>query len=605
MPSGTLVINTTTGSDAIPVPGVSFAIKDKQGNILHSGLTDENGVSEVFTLETPPPGLTRTPNPYGPRPYSVFDVWLGKPGFATINLIDVQVFPNQQSIQRVEMIPVLEGTDEEFTYIITPPMVALPTPPQLQVGTDVPLDSTGQNRTPDRTDSSAPFVLPNVGIPDYITVHLGVPANSAAANTRVRFIDYIKNVTCSEIYPDWPENSIRANIHCIVSFILNRVYTEWYRGRGYNFDITNSTTVDMYFVPNRTIFQSISQIVDEIFNVYARRQGFKNPYFTEFCNGTTAVCKGLSQWGTVTLANRGFSPLQILRNYYPNDLILDTAPSSSLIESYPGTLLQVGSSGASVRTIQNRLNRIRANYPAIPQITNPNGVYGSETETAVRAFQRTFNLLQDGKVGRSTWNKISQIFVAVTKLAELGGEGERIGLDPNPPTITIREGSRGSDVIHAQFLLNYIAQFYPDIPAPIMDSIFGRTTTDAVKAFQRRFGLAADGIVGPNTWRKLYDVFKTVQGQVPPVTPPVSPSWPAYPGYLLRLGSSGENVRTLQSMLNNARKLYAAVPSVTVDGVFGPNTERSVRTFQLYAGLGADGIVGPATWAALAAIPRT
>lgn len=604
MATGTLVINTTTGFDAIPVSNVSFAILDKQGNVLHSGLTDENGVSDVFTLETPPPGLSGAPNPDGPRPYAVYDMWVGKPGFATINIIGVQVFPNIQSIQRVDMIPVVEGEDEEFTYIIPPPLAALPTPPQLQVGTEQTLTPT----TPEQTREGAgiaPFVLPAVVIPDYVTVHLGVPANPNAANTRVRFIDYVKNVTSSEIYPDWPVNSIVANVHVVVSFVLNRIYTEWYRARGYNFDITNSTTVDQYFVPGRTIFQNISQIVDGIFNIYARRQGFRNPYFTEFCNGTTATCKGLSQWGTVTLANRGFTPIQILRNYYPNDLILTSAPSGNIIESFPGVLLQRGSTGESVRLIQTRLNRIRANYPAIPQIPNPNGVFGSETESAVRAFQKTFNLLQDGQVGRSTWNKISQIFVAVTKLAELGGEGERIGLDPNPPTVVIREGSRGTDVIHAQFILNYLAQFYPELSPPIMDSIFGPSTTRSVRAFQTRFGIAADGIIGPATWRKMYDVFKSVQGQVPPpVTPPTTQPWPPYPGYLLRVGNRGPSVTTLQSMLNNARTLYTAIPIATVDGIFGPGTERSVRTFQLYAGLGVDGVVGPATWAALAAIPR-
>lgn len=611
MPTGTLKINATTGGETIPVPGVSYAIKNKQGSVLFSGVTNQNGESAVYTLDAPPAFLSLQPNP-NIRPYAVYDVWVGKPGFTTLNFIDIQIFDGQQTILPVNMLPLVPGEDGEQTIITPPPLAALPTPPQLQVGTEEVLGENGQP-LPGQTSEGEPLgiiritprVLASVVVPEYITVHLGTPGNAAAPNVRVRFIDYVKNVTSHEIYPTWPVNSIIANVHVIVTFALNRIYTEWYRARGFPYDITNSTTVDQYFVYGGQIFQNISQIVDGIFNVYARREGFRNPYFTEYCNGTTATCKGLSQWGTVTLANRGLTSLQILRNYYPNDLILSTAPAGNVTESYPGTSLALGSSGDAVRRTQLRLNRIRADFPLIPAISNPNGYFGADTQNAVRVFQRTFNLVQDGIVGRSTWNKISQVFTAVTGLAALGGEGERIGLSPNPPTVVIRQGSRGADVIHAQFLLDYIAQFYPDIPAPLMDSIFGASTTDAVRAFQRRFGLTVDGVVGPNTWRRLYEVFRTVQGQTPPVTPPVNPpapGTPPFPGYLLRQGSSGESVRTLQTLLNNSRILYPAVPVVAADGIFGPLTAAAVRTFQLYAGLSVDGIVGPLTWAALTAI---
>lgn len=622
MPQGTLKIKTTLVQDVIPVAGVSYAIKDKNGEVLFNGITNENGESLVYTLDALPRELSLTPNPAGQRPYAVYDIYISKPGFATLNFIDVPVFEGIDSIQQVEMVPVLEGTDEENTIVIPAPIVAYPTVVQEKEGTTETLGPIGTDQlasgvglldgapvTLEASLTAEARVVNQVVIPDYITVHLGVPANSSAQQVRVRFIDYIKNVTSSEIYPTWPTNSIIANIHCIVSFALNRVYTEWYRARGYSFDITNSTTVDQAFVYGRTIFQNISQIVDSIFNVYARRIGFRNPYFTEFCNGTTVTCKGLSQWGTVTLANRGFTPIQILHNYYPNDLELVAGPSGAVQQSYPGVVLERGSTGTDVRTVQLRLNRIRANYPALPAISPVDGIYGPATENAVRIFQRTFNLLQDGKVGRSTWNKISQIWVGVIKLSELGGEGERIGLSPVPPTVVIREGARGADVIHAQFLLDYISGFYLDIAAPLMDSIFGASTTNAVKQFQRRFGLTADGVVGPNTWRKMYEVFRTVQGQVPtvpPVTPPAppppSPSFPPFPGVLLRRGDSGNNVRVLQEMLNNSRRLYAAVPAVTVDGYFGPATENSARTFQRYAGLTVDGIVGSNTWNALRVI---
>ena len=603
------------GQEAVAVGGVSYAIMDKAGNVLFSGVTNENGESGVYTLDAPPRELSLTPNP-DIRPYAVYDVWVGKPDFITKTYIDVEIFDGIQTILPVNMQPIEHGSEEvEETITIPPPTAQLPTyyqdqnaPPDIPASVPVQ-QSSGmpiQEFPPPQDLTGDP--LARVVVPDFVTVHLGTPGNVSAPNVRVRFIDYVKNVTCSEIYPTWPNNSIIANVHCIVSFVLNRIYTEWYRSRGFNYDITNSTTVDQYFVPNRQIFANISQIVDGIFNVYARRIGFRNPYFTEYCNGTTATCKGLSQWGTVTLANRGLTPLQILHNYYPRDLELVTAPSGNVIESYPGTSLTLGSQGASVRRIQNQLNRIRANFPLIPVISNPNGYFGPDTREAVRVFQRSFNLVQDGIVGRSTWNKIQQVFVAVTKLAELGGEGERIGLSPTPPTVTIRQGSRGQDVIHAQFLLNYISQFYPDIPAPIMDNIFGASTTDAVRAFQRRFGLTADGVVGPATWRRLYEVFAGIQGQQPPITTPPPPpppppppaGGPPYPGYLLRQGSRGESVRTLQTLLNNSRKQYPAVPLVAVDGVFGPLTANAVRAFQRNAGLTVDGIVGPITWAALA-----
>ncbi|MCL2062696.1 MAG: peptidoglycan-binding protein [Firmicutes bacterium] len=627
MPTGTLKITTTEAYEAIPVSGVSYAVKNKQGAVLYNGLTNENGESAVMKLDTLPAVLSLAPNP-NIRPYTVYDVWVSKPGFVTLNYLDVYILDGQQAIVPVNMEPLTEGMEEERTIVTPPPLAALPTPPQLQTApADMPDTAQGAPEAAvlsHRADTvvcslcgrpfsahevqSAPVttqVLPSVIIPDYITVHLGTPGNTSAANVRVRFIDYVKNVTSHEIYATWPVNSIIANVHCIVTFAVNRVYTEWYRARGFNYDITNSTTVDQYYRHGGQIFQNISQIVDGIFNVYARRIGFRNPYFTEYCNGTTATCKGLSQWGTVTLANRGLTPLQILHNYYPRDLALVTGPTGTVTESYPGSSLTLGSSGAAVRRKQLQLNRIRANFPLIPAINNPNGYFGADTQNAVRIFQRSFNLVQDGIIGRSTWNKISQVFTAVTKLAELGGEGERIGLSPTPPTVVIRQGSRGADVIHAQFLLDYIAQFYPDIPAPLMDSVFGASTTNAVVAFQRRFGLTADGVVGPNTWNRLYEVFRTVQGQVPPAptpTPvPPAPIAPPYPG-LLRQGARGESVRTLQQMLNKARIRYPSVPLLTTDGIFGPNTANAVRAFQRAAGLTVDGLVGPITWAALSAI---
>ena len=326
----------------------------------------------------------------------------------------------------------------------------------------------------------------------------------------------MKNVASSEIYPTWPQDSLTANIYAIITFALNRIYTEWYRARGYSFDITNSTAYDQYFVYGRPIYDSISRIVDKIFNQYVRRQGQNAPYFTSFCNGTTATCQGLSQWGTVTLADQGLTPIQILRSYYPDDIeIAETNIITGILNSYPGTALRVGSSGLDVQTIQTYLARIRRNYPAIPPITDEAGVFGDSTRAAVVKFQSVFNLTPDGIVGRSTWYKLSSLYTAVSRLAELDSEGETLGIGTVPPGSVLRQGSSGPDVIILQYLLDLIAEYYPEIPAPVQDGIFGRGTQQSVTAFQRAVQLNADGIVGPLTWNALYEAYRRIMQDLP------------------------------------------------------------------------------------------
>lgn len=624
MAFGTLKLLVTMGGETHGVEGASYAIKDKGGNVLFNGVTNENGESGVYTLGAPDKGLTLAPAP-NTHPYGTYDVWVGKPGFLSKNIYDVEIFDGIQSVLPVDLEPAAYGDDGEQDIYIPAPTADMPSynntpqgiPPAQNTATVndqnsvfddgmMPLGRESEMAGISPLDTRLP--LETVAIPDYISVKLGRFSDSSAPIVRVRFIDYIKNVASSEIYPTWPTNALIANIHAIVTFTLNRIYTEWYRSRGYNFDITNNTANDQAFVNGRNIYANISEIVDGIFNVYARRIGFRNPYFTSYCNGTTSTCNGLSQWGTVTLANRGLTPLQILRNYYGNDIELATAPGGGVVESYPGVALQLGSTGSSVAALQRRLNRISGDYPGITQIQNPNGTFDAQTQAAVRAFQRIFNLTQDGIVGRSTWNRISQIYSGVTSLADLGGEGERIGLSPTAPTTTVRQGALGGDVAHIQFLLNYISRFHPEVPSVIADSRFGASTTAAVRAFQSRFGLTADGVVSPNTWRRMYEVASGIIGQqpptqpVPPIVPPTTPpqtTFPPFPGTVLRQGSTGQNVRTLQEMLNNARRVYSAIPQLTVDGNFGPITNNAVRTFQLYNGLTVDGIVGPITWNAL------
>jgi len=610
--AGYLKIVATSGTQALPVANATYAIKDSNGQALFSGTTNESGESTVYTLDAPPASLSQAPTRAGTMVYAVYTVWVTKPGFVPVNHINVQVFDGQTTIVPIQLLPSV-GTREIEHNINTPSQaVALPTTTTGQIGTNNVL-TTGGTTLPGQSPSGVPEnsrVLPYPVVPQEIVVHLGVPSNTSAQNVRLPFIDYVKNVTCSEIFPTWPTNAIIANIHSIVTFALNRIYTEWYRSRGYNFDITNTTAYDQYFVPDREIFANISELVDGIFNVYARRIGYRNPFFTSFCNGTTSTCNGLSQWGTVSLANSGMTPLQILHNYYPEDIELNEAPFGDT-ESYPGQPLSINSTGDAVQTIQKFLNRIRLNYPLIPLISNPDGNFGTDTQQAVKVFQSVFNLTQDGIVGKATWNKISAIYTAVVKLAELDAEGERIGLSPTPPTTTIRQGNRGTDVIHAQFLLNYISNFYDTISAPDMDGNFGASTTQSVQQFQRQFGLTADGIIGPSTWAKLYEVYKRLRDEdenypVDPNVPPTpNPNVPVYPGYLLKQGQRGNNIITLQRMLNNARSQYPNLPLLTEDGIFGPATYNAVRLFQQARGLSQDGIVGPQTWNALANITQT
>lgn len=353
-----------------------------------------------------------------------------------------------------------------------------------------------------------PTVIPY--IPQRITVHLGSP-NADAENVTVSFIDYVKNVASSEIYPTWEESALRANILAIVSFALNRVYTEFYRSRGYDFDITNSTAYDQYFVKGRSYFDSVSRIADELFNDYLRRPGFVEPLAAKFCNGTTAVCEGLSQWGSQNLAQQGYNSTQILRSYYGNVEIVNNAPIQGITSSYPGTPLRRGTTGPSVIVIQTELNRISQSYPAIPKINPVDGIFGVQTEASVRRFQEIFNLTPDGIVGRATWYALVRIYTAVTSLAELRSEGQRFYANSWALSNPIELGDRGIKVEHLQYMLSVLAAYIPEIPSVAVDGIFGNATRNAVIAAQRRFGLPQTGIVNYDTWDEIYDQFSGIE----------------------------------------------------------------------------------------------
>ncbi len=328
----------------------------------------------------------------------------------------------------------------------------------------------------------------------------------------VTFPDYIKNVASSEIYPTWNEQALRANILAQVSFALNRVYTEYYRSRGYNFDITSSTINDQKFIKGRNTFENVDRLVDELFNTYVRRRGFVEPLSTRFCNGTTVTCAGLSQWGSEQLARQGLNYLQILRRYYGDDIeLVSNAPVRNIRNSYPGSPLRQGTSGENVVVLQVMLNRIGRNYPAIPRISPVDGVFGEQTLAAVKKFQSVFNLTPDGGVGEATWYKLVFLYVGVTDLSELVSEGQKYtSVQFGPTTPVLQEGARGYAVSVLQYFLAIVAQFRYNIPAPAIDGVFGPATRRSVEAFQRQTGLPVDGIAGSATWNRLFADYQGV-----------------------------------------------------------------------------------------------
>lgn len=431
-------------------------------------------------------------------------------------------------------------------------------------------------------------------VPEYITVHLGAPDESAK-NVRVPFIEYIKNVASSEIYPTWPENAIRANILAQITFALNRIYTEWYPSRGYDFDITNNTQYDQKFIENRDFFDNIVRIVDDIFNDYVVKQGTVSPYFTQYCDGVRTTCDGLSQWGTVELAEQGLLPYEILQYYYGDDInIVFDAPVQENIPSYPGVPFRLGDAGEEVRIIQRQLNRIGDNYPAIPKISEIDGIFDKETEDAVKKFQEIFNLTVDGIVGKSTWYKLKYIYSSVKRLSELYSEGVTFSEAERKFSKILREGDVGEQVAIIQYYLAVIGFFDDQIPVVAVDGRFGPDTKNAVIAFQNKYGLTPDGIVGRETWNKLTEVYGNTTANLPQQY--ITKSDEIYPGRLLSLGMEGDDVTSLQKLLMVLAAKDPSVPPVEMTGIFDQATENAVKEIQRRDNITVNGAVGPLTW---------
>ena len=405
--SGLLQVNVTSSIGQIPIQGatVTITLTGTPGTVVEELTTDNSGQTETVTLPTPPIEYSLEPESER-QPYSEYNITVTAPGYEPVLVTGSEMLADTTSLQPIRMNP-LEVTEEEEKRVVIPPHTLWGDyPPKIPEAEIKPISESGE------------IVLSRVVIPEYVIVHDGVPSDRSAANYWVKYTDYIKNVASSEIYSTWPESTIYANILAIMSFTLNRVYTEWYRNQGYDFTITNSTAYDQKWIYGRNTFSNIDRIVDNIFVNFLSRPGVRQPIFTSYCDGRTTTCSGLSQWGSKYLGDEGYSAIEIIHYYYGSDMYINTADVvSGVPSSWPGYNLSVGSSGDKVRQLQQQLNRIAQNYPAIPTVV-ADGIYGERTADSVRTFQQIFNLPSTGVTDFATWYAISRIYVGVTRISE-------------------------------------------------------------------------------------------------------------------------------------------------------------------------------------------
>lgn len=405
---GKLQINVTSTLGMFPVTDakVSITLSGEPDTVIEE--LDTNISGQTVEVELPAPPLDYSLEPGEVQPYADYDIAVTAPGYESVVVEGIQVLPEAASYQPVSMIPRELETSPEEDIVIPPHTLFYDYPPKIEEDEIKPMDEDGE------------IVLSRVVVPETVVVHDGLPNDASAPNYYVPYRDYIKNVASSEIYATWPEQTIYANVLAIMSFTLNRVYTEWYRNQGYNFTITSSTAYDQKWMRGRNIFSNISYLVDTIFANFLSRPGVRQPIFTSYCNGTTVTCNGLSQWGSKYLGDQGYSAIEIIRYYYGSNMYINTATSvSGVPSSWPGYNLTIGARGDKVRQMQEQLNRIAQNYPAIPVIA-ADGIFGQRTAEAVKSFQRIFGLPVSGIVDYPTWYKISAIYVGVSRIAEPG-----------------------------------------------------------------------------------------------------------------------------------------------------------------------------------------
>ena len=443
--------------------------------------------------------------------------------------------------------------------------------------------------------------MPQPTIPEKIVVHLGSP-NSEAQNVTESFADYIKNVASSEIYPTWPEEAIKANVLAQISVALNRVYTEYYRSMGKDFDITSSPAYDQTYIFGRDIFENVSRIVDEVFDSYIRREGFVEPLYAQFCDGIELTCPGLLQWGSVELAESGLNYEQILKNYYGDNIeIVKNVPVENVDGTAPPVPIVLGDTGRDVELIQRKLNRISENFPGIPKIQSPDGFFGEDTLAAVKKFQEVFNLGVDGKVGHATWYKIQFAYNGVKRLSEISSEGIRLSDIDTRFSDTLTQGDSGDGVLALQYYLSYISLFVPTVSSVSYDGAFGELTANAVRSFQKTYGLPETAVVDRLTWDSIENVYygilremdyKFKEGAILP-----------FPGRVLRQGIEGDDVRALQEYLNYIARVYTSIPTVDADGDFGNATALQVKAFKSAFGYNNDNErVTPQIWNAITSV---
>ena len=406
---GELQINVTSTAGGRPIADarISISYTGVPESTLERVETDSSGQTEVLELDAPPEEWSLDPNNER-QPYSEYTLDVSAPGFEPVSIAGTEILANAKAIQNVRMRPSDVGREEEEVFVIPAHTLYGEYPPKIAEDEIKPVNETGE------------IVLSRVVVPEYIVVHDGSPRDTTATNYYVKYKDYIKNVASSEIYATWPANTIRANVLAIMSFTLNRVYTEWYRNRGYDFTITSSTAFDHKWIPERNYYDTISVIVDELFANYLSRPNVRQPILTQYCDGRRVTCPNwMTQWGSKELGDQGYSPIEILRYFYGDDMYINAAEEiSGIPSSWPGYTLEEGSSGEKVRQMQEQLNVIAGAYPALPKI-NADGIYGPATAEAVRKFQSVFGLPVTGKVDYSTWYKISEIYVGVSRIAEL------------------------------------------------------------------------------------------------------------------------------------------------------------------------------------------
>ena len=577
---GVFLLHAFRRSGNAPVCGASV-MASHAGKAVAGGYTGPGGDAR---LTLPSGSYADSLRPDSARlPYETYDIRVAMPGFIPVILRGVQIFPGVTTVQSCLLSRTAEEPKKRVETVDIPPHELAPKRAAAKSGAENTAVQTA-------IYPSAREVL----IPQNITVHLG-PPDSAAPDVTVPYTEYLKSVASSEIYPTWPESALRANLLAQNTLALNRIYTEWYRSQGYPFDITSSPAYDQAYIHNRSTFETTDELIDETFTEYIARATSLAPVFSRYCDGYISQCDGLSQWGSVELAEQYYTPLDILRYYYGDDVFTKFA---SVVEEIPGSFpgtLSAGSESESVARLQYRLNRIAIDYPAIPFIEKADGVYDVQTESAVKAFQRIFGLPVTGKTDETTWYRVIYIYTAVKKLAETESENFTV-VNEGFPGRVLENGMRGLDVLRMEIYLRGISVYFgaDTIPLVTVNGVYDEETRRAVSAFQAFYGIDVTGKIDESTWNAIVSVYYDVAADL-------SPEVPAYPGTPVRAGDAGETVKYIQNALNTVRRSVKEIPPLDVDGMFGPKTENAVKAFQKYYGLAVDGIVGPLTWAKLSA----